>query len=262
MRSPEPAFDLRAAMADELRAAISELDTAEPMALHRCRVRVKRARALARVGQIAAPGLARVFTDTARAAMRTLGQSRDLVAQAELARKLAEKVDGDAQAALAALTASLNEAQAAEPGLNMEAARSGLKDLLALAQVWPDSSARQTRRGAERLAKRARRAWRCGTSAVETAPRHDWRKREQDRFYAALLLGKHWPGKRRRVLSEDLIDTLGRERDTRLLLDRLVVAPELAGENAPEVLKLLQKRRRRLGKRAKRVAARLHRGGV
>ena len=49
MRSPGAAFDLRAALTQELSAAIEEIDTPipRPAAVHRCRVRLKRARALA-----------------------------------------------------------------------------------------------------------------------------------------------------------------------------------------------------------------------
>ena len=76
MRSPESAFDLRAALSEELTAAIDELDASSSdfRAVHRCRVRVKRARALARVGHSGAPGLSGVFNDTARGVMRMLAQ--------------------------------------------------------------------------------------------------------------------------------------------------------------------------------------------
>ncbi|HYD71906.1 MAG TPA: CHAD domain-containing protein, partial [Candidatus Binatia bacterium] len=91
MRSPGSAFDLRAAMALELNAAMEELDSrGGPKALHRCRVRLKRARALARLGEVVAPGLASVFNESARSVMRTLAQAHDLVALADTARLLAE----------------------------------------------------------------------------------------------------------------------------------------------------------------------------
>ena len=70
MRGTAEAFDLRAALQAELAAAQDALalsDTAQ--AVHRCRVSVKRARALARVGAIGAPGLAGLFNDAARALM-------------------------------------------------------------------------------------------------------------------------------------------------------------------------------------------------
>ncbi len=87
MRSPGPAFDLRAALTDELRGAIDELDAIQrdPKSVHRCRVRVKRARALARVGHACAPGLSTVFVDSARALMRNLALARDPAALSEAA---------------------------------------------------------------------------------------------------------------------------------------------------------------------------------
>ena len=68
MRSPAPAFDLRAALIGELRSALEQLDAAdrEPHAVHRCRVHIKRARALARVGRACAPGLANVYNTTSQ----------------------------------------------------------------------------------------------------------------------------------------------------------------------------------------------------
>ena len=86
MRSPGPAFDLRAALSRELRGAATALDAGDkPKAIHQARVRLKRARALARVGHACAPGLSNVFNDSARAVMRTLAQVRDLAA---LARRI------------------------------------------------------------------------------------------------------------------------------------------------------------------------------
>jgi hypothetical protein len=87
MRSPAPAFDLRAALSQEMQAALDELDRSggRPEGVHLCRVRIKRARALARVGRTCAPGLASVFNDSARQAMRALGRARDSAALADAA---------------------------------------------------------------------------------------------------------------------------------------------------------------------------------
>jgi hypothetical protein len=266
MRSPGPAFDLRAALSEELSAAIDELDAslARPKAVHRCRVRVKRARALARVGRGGAPGLAGVFNDTARGVMRTLAQSRDLSALADAARGVGRKTRRKAAAALETLADNLEALRLAAPGLNMEAARAGLKDLLALAMVWPEASPRQVRRGAERIVRRARRARRRGHRAKDAAPRHEWRKREKDRYYAALLLEEAWPCERRRKLGERLGDALGQEHDMLLLLERLEAAPELAGEGkaAARAVKALERRRKEAAQRADAIGARLHAHGA
>jgi hypothetical protein len=267
MRSPGQAFDLRAALSEELRAAMDELEASfgRPKAVHRCRVRVKRARALARVGSAGAPGLAGVFNDTARGVMRTLAQARDLAALADAARSVSSRADKKAASALQTVAENLDALRRAAPGLNMEATRAGLKDLLALAMVWPEASPRQIKRGAERVVRRARRARRRGFAAKQAPPRHEWRKREKDRFYAALLLDHAWPHPRRRKLGERLGETLGEEHDMLLLLDQLELAPDLAGEErraSDRAIKALRRRCRRLARRADEIGARLHAGGA
>lgn len=245
---------------DELDASLGR-----PKAVHRCRVRVKRARALARVGSAGAPGLAGVFNDTARTVMRTLAQARDEAALADAARELSRKARRKTAAALDAMAESLDAARRAAPGLNMEATRAGLRDLLALAMVWPDASARQIRRGARRIVRRARRARRRGFAAKAASARHEWRKREKDRFYAALLLDGAWPCARRRKLGGRLGETLGEEHDMMLLLERLKAEPELAGharKASARAMKALRRRRRRLARRADALGARLHAGGA
>lgn len=263
MRTPEQAFDLRAAMAEELRAALDEFETSfgEPKGMHRCRIRVKRARALARVGSTCAPGLATVFNDSARAVMRQLATTRDLAALADAARALAEKRTKKQAVALLQVAAALDEERLAQEGPNMEATRAGLKDLLALAQVWPEASPRQIRRGARRVARLARRACRHGHGADEPSRRHEWRKREKDRLYASTLLGAHWPLKRRCKIGEKLGVALGEERDALLLLERVIAAPSMAGEGkaGERAVKALMRRRAKLGARVDRIGAKLHR---
>lgn len=266
MRSPGPAFDLRAALSHELRDAIEELEhsAGNAKAVHRCRVRVKRARALARVGRACAPGLSAVFNDSARAVMRTLAQARDLVALAEAARLTAKKANKKSATVLGGIAQALSAAAIAAPPLNVEAARSGLRDLLALAQVWPDASARQIQKGASRIARRARVARRRGHASDEPARRHEWRKREKDRYYTSLLLDQSWPGPRRRKIGDELGDILGHERDALLLIDQLDAEPALAGEGkAPRrALKALRRRCSGLAERADRLGAKLHAGGA
>lgn len=254
MRSPEPAFDLRAALTEELRSAIDELDLApsDLKAVHRCRVRIKRARALSRVGRAGAPGLASVFIDSGRALMRNLALARDPVALSEAARTAARKGSKKSAAAFEIVAHAIDETAAAQPALNLEAARAGLKDLLALAQVWPEASHRQIRRGAKRLDRRARRARRRGIGSIDPVKRHKWRTCEKDRLFAAAILGDAWPGKRRRKTSEKIGDALGGERDSLLLMERLVSEPELAADERDlrRTLKCLNRRRSKLARRA------------
>lgn len=266
MRSPAPAFDLRASLSQELHAALEALETSEgrPKRVHRCRVHIKRARALARVGKTCAPGLSKVFNDSARAVMRQLAGARDLAALAEAARVAAKRSSKREAAALTFAAESLDAERAFMPALDMEAAKAGLKDLIALAHVWPEASARQIKRGAERIARRARKARRRGRGADEPVRRHEWRKREKDRFYAAELLNGSWPSRRRRKLGEQLGDVLGRERDALLLIARIEDEPALAGGAKParRALRALNLRRRRFADRADGLGADLHASGV
>lgn len=266
MRSPAPAFDLREALSQELQAALDELDQSEgrPRGIHRCRVRIKRARALARVGRTVAPGLSSVFNESARHVMRALGQARDLAALADAARATAKKASAKTAAALSIVAAALDAERTSVPPLDIANARSGLKDLLALALVWPEASPRQIKRGAARIARRARRARRQGRSSDEAVHRHEWRKREKDRFYAALLLDDAWPGRRRRKLGDALADSLGKERDALLLIGRLEQTPEIAGDAkaAKRALQLLHSRGAKFAARADELGDKLHAHGA
>jgi len=257
---------LRGALAQELNAALQEMDgpAAPVRAVHRCRVRLKRARALGRVGKAAAPGLAVVFNDTARAVMRQLGRARDLSALADTARMLAETADERGAAALLRVAEALEAAREAPPAIDLDSVRAGIRDLLALAQVWPEPSPRQVRAGAMRIVKRARRARRRGQGAQTAKVRHEWRKREKDRLYAAVLLDKAWPAPRRRKQSETIGQLLGMERDALLLMERLEAAPALAGDSAAaaHAQRLLRKHNARVRRRADKIGERLHARGV
>jgi hypothetical protein len=222
-------------------------------------VRVKRARALARIGRVCAPGLSTVFIDSARALMRNLALSRDPAALTEAARKAARKGAKRSAEAFKTVAHAIEETVACRPGLNLEAARGALKDLLALAQVWPEASHGQVRRGAKRLDRRARRARRRGVGSHDPEARHTWRSREKDRFFAASILDESWPGKRRRKTGEKIGDALGGERDTLLLMERLVAEPELAGDERDlrRALKALNRQRAKLARRADDLAARM-----
>lgn len=264
MRSPGPAFNLRAALSQELRAAAEELDkpNAKPKAIHRARVRLKRARALARVGRACAPGLAKVFNDSARTVMRALADARDLAALAESARKTAAHATKREASALAAIAAGIDAERLALGAPELDGVRAGLRDLIALAQVWPDASERQIARGARRLVRRARSAQKRAVDAHNPERRHQWRKREKDRLFAASLLGHAWPARRRRKLGEKLGDVLGDERDALLLIDRMQSSPHEDEKAAKRALRALNRRLRVLSARADDLGARVHAGGA
>lgn len=261
MRSPDAAFDLRGALSQELRGALEELENAgaHPKALHRCRVRLKRARAVARVGRACAPGLSAVFNDSARGVMRLLEKPRELAALADTARAVSAKAGKKQDEALTTVADALDAQRNNLAPLDIESARSGLRDLAALAQVWPEASARQIRRGAMRIVRSARSERRHGLAADDASTRHEWRKREKDRLYAAQLLGDAWPERRQRKRGEKLGDALGGERDARLLIERIEADPALAGadRSSSMALKALKRRRRKLAARANAIGEEL-----
>lgn len=266
MRSPEKAFDLRAALSQELRDAMEAFQASDddPAALHRCRVHLKRARALARVGAVCAPGLAAVFNQSARTTMHALAPARTAAALEEAALKGAKKARRKSHATALNAVAKNLELNHISASDSAEAIRMALKDLLALAQVWPEASPRQIRRGALRLVRKARRAARRGVGAPDPERRHDWRKREKDRAYAAELLGDAWPRARRSKKSEKLGAALGEERDALLLMAQIAAEPALAGDDktAARALKALNKRRAKFAARADDLAVALHAGGA
>jgi hypothetical protein len=194
--------------------------------------------------------------------MRNLALARDPAALSEAARTAARKGGRQTATAFETVANAIEETATSGPSLNLEAARAGLKDLLALAQVWPEASHRQIRRGAKRLDRCARRARERGVESVDPVLRHKWRMREKDRTFAADILGDAWPGKRKRKTGEKIGDALGGERDALLLMERLVAEPELAGEDKAvrRALKVLNRRRARLARRADKLAERMQAG--
>lgn len=264
MRSPGTAFDLRAALRAELESAANAMSGPRvgAKAVRRCRVRLKRAQALARVGRVCAPGLSAVFADSARGLMRLLAQFREPAAMAEAARATAQDAGKKTAAALIEAAVRLEaERRAADP-LDADGAIARIEDLIALAQVWPEPSPRQVRTGARRLKRRARRARRRALGGRDAKRRQEWRNCEKQRLFAAEALGRDWPGRRRRKAGAQLSDLLGRERDALLLARRLEAEPELAGgaPAAARAITALNRRAAKLARRADRIGAEM-RGG-
>jgi hypothetical protein len=265
MRSPGAAFDLRAALVDEVRSAYEHFarDPANPGAMHRSRLALKRARALSKVGRVSAPGLSEVFDDAARALQRTLSRACDAWRLEQSARMLAKKTGKKRiRRELRALADRAEAQQRAAAPVSAEAILTDLNNLLLIAQVWPDASARQVARGAARLARRARKGWRRASDANSPKLRHAWRKREKNRFYAASLLGPAWPHgePRRRKRNQALGAALGDERDLLSVMERLVTDRPANRDQGPT--KALGKLRRRLARRAHKLGAKLHAGGA
>ncbi len=253
MRSPAPAFDVRTALTAEIRSVQASL--AAPLTakgVHAGRVGLKRARAIARIGRDGAPGLAAVFDESARAAMRLLAETRANAALAAAAREAAKTQGRKAGAALAVAADRIEFAGGAETPSLRETLAGALKDLHALAHVWPEASERQIARAVEAILGRVRRARRRGLASGDPDARHKWRRREKERLYAAEALGADWPRPRQLKRAARVCDALGKERDTLLLLARIETQDLPANaEPAPEAaLKALRKRAKHWRRRA------------
>lgn len=262
MRGNADSFDFRAALSAQLDAAEAALADRSDKGVHQGRVALKRARALARAGKVAAPGIARVFNDAARAAMAALSPARDLAAMAAIARIAAP--EGGRGAGLRRAAAAFSRAAEAVAAPAFDDAARGVADLRALANVWPAPSPRQLEAGVARLRKLAKRAARATHGVRDVDARHRWRKREKDRLYVALLADDLWPRgvKRRRTLSRRLARTLGEENDLAMLIARLHADPTLAGSQASAdgAIAILETRLAKRARRADRLGQRLHRG--
>lgn len=266
MRHEAEAFDLKAALREELAAARLALVTlAGAPAVHRCRVSLKRARTLARIGADGAPGLAKVFNERARALMADLSAARDLAALGVCARAESRKASGAAAAALKRIALALTGAADAAGLPEAEASLQRLSELEALAEVWPEPSPQQLARGLRRIVRRAHRAAERARGRRKPSLRHRWRKREKDRLYAALLVGPAWPDKtkRRRGRAQKLTRALGGERELLLLMDKIEREPNLAGGKRPRAaaLRALSDTHRLRAKKADRLGKLVHRGG-
>jgi hypothetical protein len=266
--SAPAAFDFRAALIQQVQAALVACvgPTLSPKAVHDCRVHLKRARALARLGRYSAPGLAKVFNDAARAVMIGLSHDRDLAALAAASRTLARACGKRTRLALETCAATLDQERRALPPINTDHVRKHIRDLQALAQVWPECTSAHVVKGVNRILRRARTAYREARRAEDPDHRHAWRKREKDRLYSVELLGEHWPRGLRRRFKANLAlgDLLGQEREVMLLVDKLRHNRDMAGgeEAAARAIETCETRLRGLRKRARRLGARLHHGGA
>lgn len=259
MRPAYPArtFDWKAALVAEIEAAGRALaDADHDQAIHLTRVRLKRVRTLARLG--GAHGISR----SARALKYALSGWRDLAALENAARSTAIGARRKGAAALIDIAARLSQARltlGAPAVEDLAAAIDKLRhDAVALADIAPAT----VTKGARRIAHDARRAWRRAAQSSNVDARHRWRRREKDRLYAAALLGDAWTTKRRRRLNDALGETLGQERDARLLLTRLKAEPAPHSPAAKAARRALKRAIRKLARKADRLGVRLHRGGA
>lgn len=235
-RAAATGLDLRRALMAELRAAEAAFTTLAPdRALHAGRVRLKRARALARIAIHAAPWTARRLNRGAREIMRSLSAARDLDALIAVADAMAAAKTKRVRIGMAQVAAALKARRAGLGRPHLADAAHDVRGLLALAKALPMLDNDDITHGLARLDARARRGFRRAQRSLEAQARHWWRKREKDRLFAhdvtEMARTAHRAAQKRGRCCAKLCDLLGRERDTTLLLALVNANPAMIAKN-------------------------------
>ena len=256
----QPRFSDR--LVASIEAARDSLRRKDPNdAAHRCRVALKRARALARLARTAAPDAARAFNAQARAVMASLSGARDTAAMADAARLVAAGARPTAKAALGRVAQRLEQDATQSAPQALMAVDAQIARLLIRAKAFPPVSDEELVEGAAALRRRAERAFAKAYGRTGAERRHAWRKRHKDVQVAAKMLGAAWAGVVRPASAAALNQILGAERDLLLLEERLAHDPALAGgaRAAAKARHTVRLARRVLGAHADRIGARVYR---
>jgi len=190
-----------------------------------------------------------------------LAPAREHAALAALAANAAKHAPPKAAAALHAAAARFSLSARDIDTASQTTLAAALKDLHALAQVWPEASHRQVSRSAAAIVRRARRARKRGLVSAAPDIRHTWRRREKERLFAVEAIGAEWPKARRRRSAQRLAEALGKERDLMILIERLKTAPPVAndppvpGKALKTLRKLAKTWRRRANARGRKLAS-------
>lgn len=240
------------------REALADGTISREEAVHRVRRRLKRARAVFSVVE-EVPGANRDHrTAQARDIGRLLAGARDADVVAREARRVLARAEGRTVAAAGVLVERLETAQQAAhavlPPLDEVAAR--LRAAEADAHSLPDrfEAGRLLADAIVAAYRRGRRDWRdlCDGASVEAM--HDWRKRVKRRRHLSALVPIDTPLTTRALQRDldDLGEILGEEHDLALLAARLDEDAALLRprEGRDGVVDLIERRRRRLAKKA------------
>lgn len=240
------------------RAALADGTISREEAVHRVRRRLKRARAVFSVVE-EVPGADREHrTARVRDIGRLLAGARDADVVAREARRVLARAEGRTVAAAGVLVERLETAQQAAhavlPPLDEVAAR--LRAAEADARSLPDrfEAGRLLADAIVAAYRRGRRDWRdlCDGASVEAM--HDWRKRVKRRRHLSALVPIDTPLTTRALQRDldDLGEILGEEHDLALLAARLDEDQALLRprEGRDGVVDLIERRRRRLAKKA------------
>ncbi|HEU4976933.1 MAG TPA: CHAD domain-containing protein [Baekduia sp.] len=252
------AEQLQARAADQLRAAMTQLDAAEPdraVAVRQARKSIKKARAALRLARTAMPKPSfRAHDRALRDAGRALAPLRDADMLGPAVDRLAATFAGRVPAATfeAARAAVAHLPQAAgcpssDGAAAMSAARAAVERSLAGVPGWPVAGcdADAVVAGCARSYGRGRAAWRAARRGADGEELHEWRKAAKELWYHERLLRGAWPALLDAQIAEvkHLSDVLGDEHDL------AVLAPAVA-EEVPDLLPLIAERRAMLAEQA------------
>lgn len=270
---PRAAFaeEIRRIFAQELGEALERLTTASSdadKAVHECRQRLKRLRALIALIRTGDKEFARAENARYRDAARELAGSREAGAMIETVDRLAEEFPkkaaflGAAREALLAdrdrvLSVRLDRAMADAAG----ACRLGMDRLDALSLPGePGPAADILAGGAARTLRLARRALRDAETNGLQESFHDLRKAVKSHGSHLSLLRDFWPSgaRKRRKAVRKLGDALGDLQDISVLRRRLREGdPPFVQQSAEELDRLCERSEKRLRKACLRQASRL-----
>lgn len=263
---------MRAILHRQIEAAIAGLPRAHPTdeEIHEARKQMKAARATLRLlrphlSEASYRSENRVLRDAARA----LSAARDSSVLVKTLEELVERAPGKGtRARLNAFEAQLqrdahrSRAQVVRNGLRQSAAQ--LRTALRRVDSWPETLPdwKGLRRSLRDSYRKGRLCARCNARQRDGATLHEWRKRAKDLRSQLQIFAPVQHASLKSMADElhDLTDQLGQEHD-------LAVLSELAqqdgrhrveGKASRELQRLIDKRRRKLRKRALRVGLPLY----
>ncbi len=262
---PESVAAVRDLLLVHIDAVISRLQLRRAMTatdVHEARKAIKRARAVLKLlrPSLPASGAARSKHEL-RDAGRALAAARD-------AKVIADRFDemlrrsGIARSAVSSLAQSLPTASAAQPGdpgsvlTGLAAARRRLARASLPARNWTPLGA-----GIRSIYRSGRQRVPAKPDTVSVEAMHEWRKQVKSYWHALEVFVPVCPAQIRRTigLARRLADTLGEDHDLALLADQLrASATESRGEPVAELLDAIERRRRRLRRRALKIGTALY----
>lgn len=240
----------------QLRRAMSAID------VHEARKSIKRARAVLKLLRPSLPASAAARSkNELRAAARALAAARDASVLADRLDEMLRRT-GIARSAVSGLAQSLPTASAAQPGdpvfalTGLAAARRRLARAPLPAGNWTSLGA-----GVRSIYRSGRQLVPGKADTVSVEAMHEWRKQVKSYWHALEVFAPVHPSEIRRTIASTrrLADLLGEDHDLALLADQLrAAATKDRGQPVAELLDAIERRRRRLRRRALKIGAVLY----